>query len=253
VPSRTDTSCGEVRAGAAPDAKLNELLREVDSMRPFVRYRLRGRFNDVDTVLQHVREVVWHRAARYDARRGSPNAFVFGITRNVIRSTLGRPAQTSDGLPDEIESDLLDPLTALVSRFDSHRWMALVADFVGEADWTLIAELALSDGAAQELLAGRSLSSRALRTVRDRVRDTAYTVRAALVAVDAEVPLTGSVLIHCIPEHGGLRAAAAMIGTEPTTVAEKLHIHEGTARARIAAAKRLLTIADAILRQEVAA
>jgi len=239
--------------GPAPDAQLNELLREVDSMRAFVGYRLRGRPNDVDTVLQHIREVVWHRAKRYDSRRGTPNAYVFGITRNVVRSTLGRPAQASDGLPEDIESNSPDPLAALVNRFDSHRWMTLVADFAGEADWSLIAEFALSDGAAKEILAGHSLTSRSLRTVRDRVSLIAYTVRAALVAVDAEAPITGSVLVHCVPERGGLREVAAMIGTDATTIAETLHLHEGTARARIAHAKRLLMIAYAILHQDVPA
>jgi DNA-directed RNA polymerase specialized sigma24 family protein len=230
--------------------RLNELLREVDTMRPFVGYRLRGRPNDIDSVLQHVREVVWHRAARYDANRGTPNAFVFGITRNVVRSTLGRAARTSDGLPDELESDAFDPLTALVHRFDVYRWMTLVADFVGEADWSLVAELALSDGAAADILAGHSLSSRSLRTVRDRVSLVAYTVRAALAAVDAETPLTGAALVHCVPERGGLREVAAMIGTDATTIAETLQLHPGAARARIATAKRLLTIAYAVIHQD---
>ena len=248
-----DLVAANTHVGAAPDARLDELLREVDSMRPFVRYRLRGRPNDVDAVLQHVREVVWHQADHYDAHRGTPNAFVFGITRNVLRSTLGRPAQTSEELPDDLESDAPDPLAALVNRFDSHRWMTLVADFAGEADWSLIAELALSDGAAAEILAGHSLTSRSLRTVRDRVSLIAYTVRAALVAVEADVPLTGSVIIDCIPERGGLREVAAMIGTDATTIAETLHLHPGAARARIANAKRLLTIAYAVLHQDVAA
>jgi hypothetical protein len=128
--------------------------------------------------------------------------------------------------------------------------MSLVADFVGEADWSLIAELALSDGAAADILAGRSLTSRSLRTVRDRVSLVAYTVRAALVAVDAELPLSGSVLLHCVPERGGLREVAAMLGTDANTIAERLQLHPGAARARIATAKRLLTIAYAVLHQE---
>lgn len=225
-------------------------------MRSFVRYRLRGRPNDVDAVLQQVREVVWHRSAAYDARRGTPNAFVFGITRNVLRSALARPVRMSEELPEDLVSDATpDPLADLVRRFDAHRWMTLVADFVGEADWALIAELALSDGAAEDILAGHSLTSRALRTVRDRVSLTAHTVRAALAAADASVPVTAAVILRCIPERGGLRAVAAMIDDDADagTIAAALHLHPGSARARIATVKRLLTIARAVLQQEAGA
>ncbi|AYG03871.1 hypothetical protein [Gryllotalpicola protaetiae] len=244
----------EVNVGATPEAQLNALLREVDNMLPFVRSRLRGRPNDIDPVLQHVREVVWHRYSSYDERLGTPNAFVFGITRNVLRSTLGRRARVSEEVPEDIESEATpDPLTALIRRFDAHRWMSLVAGFVGEDDWTLFAELALSDGAADEILAGHSLTSRALRTVRDRVSLTAYTVRAALAAADSGDPITGPVILHCLPDRGGLREVAVLMGTDANTIAATLHIHPGAARARIANAKRLLTIAYAVLNQELAA
>lgn len=157
-------------------------------------------------------------------------------------------------LPEELEaSETPDPLAVLVGRFDAHRWMSLVADFVGPSDWAVMTELALSDGDLNRVAASHQLSMRGLRTVRDRVSLVAQTVRSALAATDANLPLTGSVILHCVPERGGLREVAEMIGNDAETIAATLHIHAGSARARIATAKRLLTIARVVLQQETAA
>jgi hypothetical protein len=131
--------------------------------------------------------------------------------------------------------------------------MSLVADFVGAADWAVMTEMALSDGDVDRVAAGHQLTSRGLRTIRDRVSLTAQTVRAALAAVDANLPLTGSVILHCVPEQAGLREVAEMIGDDAETIAATLHIHAGSARARIATAKRLLSVARTVLQQEFAA
>ncbi|NEN07642.1 sigma-70 family RNA polymerase sigma factor [Diaminobutyricibacter tongyongensis] len=236
------------------DKQVDELLRNVDAMRPFVRYRMRGRPNDVDVVLQSVRETVWHRCEAFDPSRGTPNAFVFGITRNVVRRELCKHFQELDELPEDLESsDTPDPLATLVRRFDAHRWMSLVADFVGASDWAVITEMALSDGDTERVAARHQLTTRGLRTIRDRVSLTAHTVRAALAAVDANLPLTGSVILHCVPERGGLREVAEMIGDDADAIAATLHIHSGSARARIATAKRLLGIARTVIQQEMAA
>lgn len=241
----------DIRFAVPSDARLDELLRNVDAMRPFVSGRMRGRPNDVDGVLQSVRETVWRHRDAYDPERGSPDAFVFGVTRNVVRRELCRRAPDTAELPEDVESaSAPDPLSALVRRFDAQRWMSLVADHVGEADWALITELALRDGDADGVAADHGLTARALRTVRDRVSLIAHTVRAALAAADAGKPVTGSVIFHCLPEHGGLREVASMISDDAETIADALHLHPGSARARIATAKRLLMIARAVLLEE---
>jgi hypothetical protein len=51
---------------------------------------------------------------------------------------------------------------------------------------------------------------------------------------------------------GGFRELAEMIGDDANTIAETLHIEPGSARARIATAKRLLMIARVVLEQEAA-
>lgn len=235
------------------DDRAGELLRNVDAMRPFVRYRMRGRPDDVDAVLQSVREVVWHRCEGYDAARGTPSAFVFGITRNVVRRELARRRQVVAELPEELESPKTpDPLAVLVGRFDAQRWMSLVADFVGPSDWAMITELALRDGDADGVAADHHLTARAFRTIRERVSLTAHTVRAALAAADANVPITGAVLLGCIPERGGLHEVAELLGDDAETIAAALHLHPGSARARIATVKRLLAIARTVLQRELA-
>ena len=241
-----------VRARA--DARLTELIREVDTLRPYVAFRLRGRPNDVDAVLQIARETVWHRCSTFDPERGSPHAFVFGITRHVVLREIERKYVPMDEVPADIESGSdLDPLEALIRRFDAHRWMVLVADFVGPFDWHVVSDLSLADGDTERVADAHQLSKRGIRTIHDRVCQTARTVLAALAAADAGLPLTGSVIVSCVPEIGGFREVAEMIGEDPSTIADTLHIHPGSARARIATAKRLLMIARSVLEQELAA
>ncbi|WP_290473097.1 sigma factor [Leifsonia sp. 71-9] len=245
---------GGTQVRTRADARLTELLREVDTMRSFVVSRMRGRPNEVDAVLQLIRETVWRRSDTYDPGRGSPNYFVFGITRHVVLRELERKYVPVDDIPFDAESHSeVDPLDALICRFDAHRWMVLAADYVGPSDWRVMGDLSLSDGDAQRIAAEYQLSMRGLRTVRERVRQVAQTVLAALAAADAGLPVTGSVILSCVPESGGFREVAEMIGDDTNTIAARLHIHPGSARARIATAKRLLMIARTVLEQEVPA
>lgn len=230
--------------------KLAVLLRTVDEMRPFVSYRLRGRPNDVDTVLQRVREVVWRRVEDFDISRGEPNAWVFGITRKLVLSELtARGRDEAELTEDLVAPEIIDPLEQLVGHFESHRWMGLVAEFVGGHDWEVITQLALF-GDADAVAARHHLSPRGLRTIHDRVVLTAHTVRAALAAADAHLPASQSVLLGCVPEQGGLRETAELLGQDADAVADTLGIHPGSARSRIALAKRMLAIAAAVLAQE---
>ena len=245
---------GGTQLGTRADARLTELIREVDTLRPYVAFRLRGRPNDIDAVLQIIRETVWRRCSAYDPERGSPHAFVFGIARHVVLREIERKYIPMDGVPDNIESHSdLDPLETMIRRFDAHRWMVLVADFVGPSDWHVMSDLSLADGDVERVSEAHQLSKRGIRTIRDRVCQTAQTVLAALAAADAGLPLTGSVVVSCVPEIGGFRQVAGMIGDDAGTIAAALHIHPGSARARIATAKRLLMIARSVLEQEVTA
>ncbi|MGN6760343.1 MAG: hypothetical protein ACTHJI_03315 [Leifsonia sp.] len=247
---------GGTQARTPADALLAELLREVDTLRPYVRFQLRGWPNDVDAVLQIARETVWHRCSTYDPARGTPHAFAFGITRHVVLREIERKYTPIDDLTVDLdvesESDI-DPLEAMIRLFDAHRWMVLVADYVGPSDWHVMSDLSLAGGDAERVAEAHHLSKRGVRTIRERVCQTARTVLAALAAADAGLPMTGSVIVSCVPEIGGFREVAEMIGDDADTIAATLHIHPGSARARIATAKRLLMIARDVLELEVAA
>ena len=115
---------GGTQVRTRTDALLTELLREVDTLRPYVRFQLRGWPNDVDAVLQIARETVWHRCSTYDPERGSPHAFAFGITRHVVLREIERKYTPIDDLTVDVdvesESDI-DPLEAMIRLFDAHR------------------------------------------------------------------------------------------------------------------------------------
>lgn len=230
------------------------MIREVDALRSFVTYSVGRRALDTDDVMQKIRETVWHRCNTYDPNAGTPNAFVFGIARNVVRDELRRQVQVNVTFRDDFDSLLTpDPLTLMVERYDVHRWLGLVADFVSPLDWVVLSQLALAGGNCEQVCAERGLAPRSLRTIRNRVFMTAHTVRSALAAVDADLPITGTVMVACLPDHGGVREVARMLQDTPQTIAKTLGIHPGSARARIAQAKRLLYIAHTVMRRELAA
>ena len=227
-----------------------ELLLQVESMRGYAVNQLSARPDEVDAVLQEVRETVWRKADSYDPQLGNPSRFVFGVTRNIVHRHQ-QPMTATEELPDELPAPTeQDVLAGLVRRFDLHRWISLVADFVGYQEWDVITDLAFEGGSCEVIAARHKISPRQLRTVRDHVAHVTYTVRAALAALDLQLPHTGSVLINCLPPSGGYREAAEHLEEPGPVLAKRLGIHPGAARSRLAIARRLLTIAQIILDRE---
>ncbi|WP_240977930.1 sigma-70 family RNA polymerase sigma factor [Planctomonas sp. JC2975] len=226
---------------------IDDLLFIVDDLRGYVAHHLPSHPGDIEAVLQEVRETVWRKADTYDPDLGNPSRFVFGITRNIVHRYQCRHTST-DELPDELPAPPdEDILAGLVHRFDLHRWISLVADFVGVEEWEIITDLAFESGNTQTIAARHDITPRRLRTVRDHVSHVTYTVRAALAAIDLDLPRTGSLLINCLPPAGGFREAAEHLDDSGAELAERLGIHPGSARSRIAITKRLLTIAQIVL------
>ncbi|GAA4163837.1 hypothetical protein GCM10022286_24890 [Gryllotalpicola daejeonensis] len=233
---------------------MRELLGEVDSMRDLVRSHIWDPADDVDVVLQSVREIVWRISARYDPTRGSPHEFVFGITRNVLRQWLHARPSRPDALPDNLDAlATADSLAVLERRFEAGRWTSMVAKHVGEKEWAAVVDLMLSTDGTKAVAARHELRPAALARLRHRVYLTTYTVRGALSAADAGLPITPAVLLECVPDDGRLREVATFPGQDADAIASAFHIHPGRARAEIATLKRLLGIAQGVLRAERAA
>lgn len=230
----------------------SSLLAAVEGMRPYVIDRMLGRLDDVDSVLQRIRETVWRRAAAYDPSRGRPEDYVFGISRNMVRRELSRHAVRNEVLSESIAAKTRDPLTILTARFDSRRWMRLVAEYAGEDDWKLVVELALDEDSAGSVSARLGISQRTLRSVKERVALIAATVRAAVDAADAGCAASAAVAMGCLPEACGARSVLPFMDANSEEVARLLGVHPGTARARLATAKRLLRIAMSVLESEAA-
>ena len=223
------------------------LLEAVDDVRGYVVHQLPGRPEDVDAVLQETRETVWRKADTFDPALGNPSRFVFGITRNIVHRYHYQHTDTEE-LPDnQPAAQGTDVLAGLVHRFDLHRWISLVADFVGVEEWEIITDLAFEDGDVETIAARHQISVRRLRTIRDHVCHVTYTVRAALAVLDSNLPRTGTRLIGCLPPAGGYRETAEHLDEPGPVLARRLGIHPGSARARIAVTKRLLTIAQIVL------
>jgi DNA-directed RNA polymerase specialized sigma24 family protein len=229
------------------------LLKAVDDMRGYVIHQLPARPEDVDAVLQETREIVWRKASSFDPALGNPSRFVFGITRNIVHRYHYRHTDTEE-LPEVVPAVRgTDVLAGLVHRFDLHRWISLVADFVGVEEWEVITDLAFESGDSEVVAQRHQITLRHLRSIRDHVSHVTFTVRAALTAVDLQLPRTGTLLINCLPPTGGFRETAEHLDDSGPVLAARFGIHPGSARARIATTKRLLTIAQIVLDREAAA
>jgi hypothetical protein len=229
---------------------LDELLRAVEDMRGYVIHQLPTTPQVVDAVLQEVRETVWRKADTFDPERGNHSRFVFGVTRNIVHRYQFRHTDT-DPLPTDLPApQSTDVLAGLVHRFDLHRWISLVADFVGDQEWEVVTDLAFENGNTETIAARHQITLRRLRSIRDHVSRVTYTVRAALAAIDLDLPCTGSLLISCLPPVGGYREAAEHLDEPSPVLAQRLGIHPGSARARVAITRQLLTIAQIVLDRE---
>ncbi|GAB3396141.1 hypothetical protein GCM10027568_29700 [Humibacter soli] len=240
-------------AKTATQDNTQELLSAVDDMKGYVVHQLPAQPDEVDTVLQETRETVWRKATSFDPAKGTPSRFVFGFTRNIVHRHQHHHAD-AEHLPEDVPAPHgADILAGLVRRFDLHRWISLVADFVGVEEWEIITDLAFEDGKTDLIAARHDISPRQLRSVRDHVSHVTYTVRAALTAIDLQLPRTDSVLVSCLPPHGGYRETAEHLDESGPVLAARLGIHPGSARARLATTKRLLTIAQIVLDRDSAA
>lgn len=226
----------------------------VESTRPYVRSRLwaGGRIAELDDVMARVREIVWGKVEDFDEDRGAFGAYVHGIARNVVSKQLAAKSEpASIDVPEELEDHRSpDPLNVLVSRYERRRWAELVAEFVGEEDWDMAAELALSDGTADDVAEELGVTVRTLRTVKERVTMTALTVRAALIAADNGESATLETAARCLPEMSGVRGIVPYLTMDVAATAQELRISDGAVRNRVAKARRLLSTALAVLERE---
>lgn len=226
----------------------------VESTRAYVRSRLwaGGRITTLDDVMARVRETAWTKVEEFDEDRGTFGAYVHGIARNIVSKQLAAKSEpVSIDVPEELADHRSpDPLNVLVTRYERRRWAELVAEFVGEEDWNLASELALSDASADEVATELGVTVRTLRTVKERVTMTALTVRAALAAADNGEPASLTTAARCLPEMSGVRGILPYLTMDAADVAKELGISDGAVRNRVAKARRLLSTALAVLERE---
>lgn len=175
------TLAPERRTVAAPSVE--SLQRAVEECRGRVGARVPDHM--VDDVLSLTLIEAWKKLSTFDAARGQVEAWVWGICHNMIRNQLtaaGRTRRISDAAEGvRVHRDQLtaDPLDVLTERYDQVDWMQRVASFVGDEDWDVILDLALTTEHPRDVAARHSMSVRKVQVVRQRCEAIARVVRAA--------------------------------------------------------------------------
>lgn len=175
------TLAPERRTVAAPSVE--SLQRAVEECRGRVGARVPDHM--VDDALSLTLIEAWKKLSTFDASRGQVEAWVWGICHNMIRKQLteaGRAKRISDaaeGVRVQRVQLSADPLDVLTERFDQVDWMQRVASFVGDEDWDVILDLALTAEHPRDVAARHSMSVRKIQVVRQRCEAIARVVRAA--------------------------------------------------------------------------
>jgi DNA-directed RNA polymerase specialized sigma24 family protein len=232
---------------ATPDA--GELVELVSGWSEYVRARVHP--SDVDDVLQTVRETVLGRAETYDARRGEPGAWVFGVVRVCVKAArrvhaVACEREAAAALDENLPAAAAvygDPLAYVVEYCDALEWAHLVAEAATPFEWQVIVTFAETEGSAVDVAASLRVPITTVRSARDRVAVLTQTARTALDARDFGVPIT---LHGCVPSAGGFAALLPYRDADEVHAAAALGIAVSTFRKRRALVTRLQQLVDEI-------
>jgi RNA polymerase sigma-70 factor (ECF subfamily) len=178
---QVDSATWLARAAAGDGAALAALYDRHARLVYSLALRIIGNEADAEDVVQEVFAQVWRQAGRYDAMRGSVEAWFLTMARtraiDRLRAHRARP-DSGAGLPtsSELPAVIVDPADALTAARDAER----VRDALHELPLLqrLAIELAYFEGLTQSEIADRL--EQPLGTVKTRIRLGLLKLRAAL-------------------------------------------------------------------------
>lgn len=228
--------------GETSTVDAHKLAAYVDRWVGYVAARVRP--NDVDDVLQTVRETVLSRAAHYDPALGEPGAWVFGIVRVTVRAARRGEAveyartgghEVGDTIP-AAGADAGDPLAFLVEHRDVVEWARLVAAAATPFEWRVIVTFAKTEGTSADVAKELGTQPSTVRAARARVAALTRTAMTALMARDDDAPVT---LERCVPADGGYADLLPYRSADEGDSADALGISRPAFRTRRAMLRRL--------------
>lgn len=241
---------------------MDVFLNAIESVHGFVLRRLteNGRRDAFDNVIQDIRLEAWKTRAKYDPMKGSFGSYVQGIASRVVLRVNDNDARYKrpDHIPlheidERIPADTIDPLETLAETFDRRLWLDHLARHVDPNDWVIAASSAINSLTAEQAASRFEITTRAYRTIRERVGLTGETVRRAVQAAHNGEPATLDTARTCIPDAGHLRTVADLI-PDHTDNSPALAAATGLSASRlrhlVPRARRLLTVAITVIHDE---
>lgn len=182
-----------------------EIMTTVSQYRPLAR-QIVGE-SRCDDVLSEAALSAWNRRDHFDPERGPLHAWLHPFVlrrakdeqRRQIAEARLEVAVKEEAVAATKQVAVTDPLAVLVKQLDCSNLIRYVSAFVGDDDWQVMLQLALTDADAATIRARLGISERTLRHRRAWVRQVAQTVRAALDLADQPGALTISEILSCVP------------------------------------------------------
>lgn len=225
-----------------------ELLYAAEAWRPFLIRRL-GDLQRADEAVQLVREQVWFARDRFDPTQGSPRVWVGGFARIIALERLR--ARHSAREVTDVSWDTIgvreDQHEA--ESVDEHRQLLqLIARHVPAEDWEVVSTHAFARSTANAEARSIGISVNAHRAALQRVQSTAETVRAVIALIDGGGGVSREDLKVCISPRLGIATVVPWMdeaeGAKLAATALKLSV--SVVRNRLASARRLLAVAEAV-------
>lgn len=222
----------------------------------------------VDDVLQRACIAAVERADRYDPSLGSLGAWAGGFvertTNHAIRELLrsrrhvvSLTAANGD-VTAPVQGDRRpvaeDPLELLIGKWRAKELVSRVTARVSDLAWQVLLDTSIGDLSTAQSAHTHGISVRRAQELRAGVLDVATTVRAALVMRERGATGTTVEVIACLPAHFERWGQVLVKGSRGETVsreqaADLLGVSPSRAGNEFPVVKRLLTIAEDILRE----
>lgn len=225
-----------------------ELLSAADAWRPFLLRRL-GDPNRADEAVQLVREQVWLARTRFDPTLGSPRVWVGGFARMIALAQLR--AQRNSPEVTDVSWDTIGVGADQhpVNSLDDHRQLLnLIARHVPADDWEAASTHAFARSTANAEARSLGMTVDAYRAALQRVQGTAETVRAVVALVDGGGAVSREILKACVSPRLGVADVVPWMDVPDAAkqVSAELKVSVAVARNRLAIARKLLAIAEAV-------
>lgn len=217
-----------------------QIVEAASHWKPYLYNKLQNH-SAVEEVFSSVLEELWTQRSRFDPQLGTLRSFAGGVTRNLLREYC-----SANAVRGELPLDAMPNRPALEPdhSFEERLILRVIASSVSPAMWAVMTARAYVTGTNKQRAAALGISEAQFRGRSFRLSEISETATAGVRLALAGEPAEDATLHLCLPELGGIRDAAAYLGTADAVkrLAGSAGVSRATAIRRLSRSKELLDV-----------